>query len=71
MIRGMADLTEAPGTAAADETTAEAPAWGRLLDTAGIIAGLLLIAIVIDIWSDGKLISRRLRGGGEDDIPAD
>lgn len=65
----MADTAEGPSPAAADETTAEAPAWGRLLDTAGIIAGILLLVIVADIWTDGRLISRRLRGG-DDDIPA-
>ena len=46
--------------------------WGRVLDGAGIVAGVVLAVIVIDIWSDGRLISRRLRGGqaeaeGEDD----
>jgi hypothetical protein len=49
--------------------SSEPPDWGRLLDAAGIIAGILLIVIVADIWTDGRLISRRLRGG-DDDIPA-
>lgn len=35
--------------------------WGRVLDTAGVLAGIVLVAIVIDIFSDGRLISRRLR----------
>jgi hypothetical protein len=33
--------------------------WGPL-DTAGAIAALVLLLIGIDIWTDGKLISRRL-----------
>lgn len=40
--------------------TEEAPKWGAL-DTVGLIAGVILVAIVIDIASDGRLISRRLR----------
>lgn len=35
--------------------------WGRVLDTAGVLAGVVLVVIVIDIFSDGRLISRRLR----------
>jgi hypothetical protein len=33
---------------------------GRLLDAAGIAAGVLIVLICADIWTDGKLISRRL-----------
>jgi hypothetical protein len=47
----------------------EAPGWGRALDVAGIIAGILLIVICADIWSDGRLISRRLHKGGEPGEP--
>jgi hypothetical protein len=64
-------------TAAPDAETTE-PAggqgWGRLLDLAGIAAGILLIVIVADIVSDGRLISRRLRkpqDGEASDRPAD
>lgn len=44
------------------EETAEpgAGGWGRALDAAGIAAGVLLVVIVADIWTDGRLISRRL-----------
>lgn len=45
-----------PGT----ETPAPERDWGRILDAAGIIAGIALIVIVIDIWTDGRVISRRL-----------
>jgi hypothetical protein len=34
--------------------------WGRVMDAAGIVAGILLIAIVIDVWTEGRFISRRL-----------
>jgi hypothetical protein len=34
--------------------------WGIVLDTAGIIAGIALVVIVIDVWTDGRLVSRRL-----------
>jgi hypothetical protein len=57
----MADLTGDPGPVADTESpAAEARDWGRALDIAGIIAGVFLIAIIADIWSDGKLISRHL-----------
>jgi hypothetical protein len=50
----------------------EARDWGRLLDAAGIIAGCLLVAIVADILSDGRLISRRLaRRPPSEDNPGD
>jgi hypothetical protein len=35
--------------------------WGRALDAAGVLAGVILVVIVVDIFSDGRLISRRLR----------
>lgn len=35
--------------------------WGAM-DTAGLIAGVILIFIVADILTDGRVISRRLRG---------
>lgn len=44
--------------------------WGRVLDAAGILAGVFLILIVADIWSDGRLISRRLLRGREQQEPA-
>jgi hypothetical protein len=48
-------------------TTAEpaAPGFGWM-DYAGIIAAGLLAVILVDIWTGGALISRRLaRGGGQ------
>ena len=57
----MADLTESgPGPVADTEPQGEARDWGRALDIAGIIAGIFLAAIIADIWTDGRLISRRL-----------
>lgn len=72
----MADLSEGPGPAADDPGTAagESPGWGRALDVAGVTAGVILVLIVADILTDGKLISRRLHrpGGGEaGDRPAE
>jgi len=68
-------MAPTPDTAAPDtEPEDGAPGWGRLLDTAGIIAAILLAAIVIDIATDGKLISRRLHKppeGQVDERPAD
>lgn len=32
------------------------------MDTAGLIAGVILVVIVADILTDGRVISRRLRG---------
>ena len=46
-------------------------AW---LDWAGGIAALVLVAILVDIWTDGRFISRpllRWRDGGGADVPAD
>lgn len=61
----MADSLEGPGPDAppADDGQRD---WGRVLDGLGIVAGVILVVIVADIVSDGRLISRRLhRGGGE------
>ena len=61
-------------TPEADTTEPAERDWGRLLDTAGIIAAILLAVIVIDIATDGKLISRRLHKppeGQVDERPAD
>jgi len=73
---GMTESQAGPGPADDDRADPPAPAsgdgdgpdWGRLIDAAGIIAAVLLVAIVADIWTDGKLITRRLNrapGGGE------
>jgi hypothetical protein len=51
----MAATKEQP--AAAEEEPRDG--WGPL-DTAGLTAALILLLIGIDIWTDGKLISRRL-----------
>lgn len=34
--------------------------WGRVIDGAGICAAVILLVIVADIFSDGRLVSRRL-----------
>jgi len=58
---------EAPAPPLEDDS--ERSGWGRVMDAAGILAGLLLLVIVADIWSDGRLVSRRLmrnrEAGGE------
>lgn len=43
---------------AAEETT---PGW-NWVDTCGIIAGVVLVVILADVFTDGRLISRRLKG---------
>jgi hypothetical protein len=65
----MTDLTAGPGPDADTKSPAgEARDWGRLLDAAGIIAGVLLLVIVADIATDGKLISRHLHKPKGDDV---
>lgn len=58
--------TQAPPATEADSGEPGGPDWGRLLDAAGIAAGVLLLVIVADIWTDGRLISRRLQRGPQD-----
>jgi len=70
-----------------DDTTTIDPApgdaasggWGWL-DTAGLIAGALLLVMLADIITDGRLISRRIAGrrqqqpeteGVPGDVPAE
>jgi hypothetical protein len=71
----MAESQEGPGPGttviAGDMDSGEAPDWGRLLDAAGFIAGVLLIAICADILTSGRLISRRLQGRNPGDPAAD
>lgn len=43
------------------EVTEEAPKGWDALDTAGLIAAAILVVILADILSDGRLVSRRLR----------
>lgn len=58
----MAERDE-PDSGASNETSDSAGvSWGRVLDTAGIVAGVLLVAMIADILTDGRLISRRLTG---------
>lgn len=63
----MADSAESPGPGADTSPEGEARDWGRLLDAAGIIAGILLAVIVVDIATEGRLISRRLHRKDDDD----
>lgn len=70
MMAGMTDQQASAAPAAADDSSEpdnEGGGWGRALDAAGIVAGLVLAAIIIDIFSDGRLISRRLRRGPDPD----
>jgi hypothetical protein len=65
MIMAMADTLAAPAeTLAADpDPVSDEPGgvnWGRVLDAAGIAAGILLVLIVADVWTEGRFISRRL-----------
>lgn len=53
------DANEQPVTTA---DPAPGPGW---LDWAGIIAAGLLAVILVDIWTGGALISRRLTRSGE------
>jgi hypothetical protein len=60
--------TATTGEGAAPEAeTGEPRGWdaGRVLDWAGGVAAVVLLVIVIDIWSDGRLISARLRRQAE------
>ena len=57
-MAGMSSI-ETPAQAAAP--AAEPPAW-EVMDTLGLLAAVFLVFIVADILSDGRLISRRLRG---------
>lgn len=50
-----------PDATATAEPAAEPGGW-EIMDTLGLIAAIFLVAIVADILSDGRLISRRLRG---------
>ena len=54
-------MTSTETTPAKPAADAEPSGWD-VMDTVGLIAGALLVVIVIDIVSDGRLISRRLRG---------
>lgn len=63
MIGPMSETTVQAPPEQGEQQPPDTPAgvnWGRLLDAAGIIAGLLLLVIVADIWTDGRLVSRRL-----------
>lgn len=53
--------TQAPAKPAKAEPDPEPSGWDAM-DTLGLIAAAVLIVIVADIVSDGRLISRRLRG---------
>lgn len=64
----MADSQDGPGPGADDPSaTGDSPDWGRILDAAGFIAGVLLLVIIGDIWTDGRLISRHLHPRGKDE----
>lgn len=64
----MAD-TAAPPQAPAVQTAAPAAEseqepggldWGKIIDAAGLVAAGILVVIVADILTDGRVISRRL-----------
>jgi hypothetical protein len=56
-------MTSTETTAAtAAATEPDEPAGWNWVDTCGLIAGAILVVICLDIFTDGRLISRRLRG---------
>jgi hypothetical protein len=69
----MADTTTAPPDAAPAEDAPAPRDWGRALDVAGVLAGVVLAVIVADILTDGRLVSRRLHKpkGDAGERPAD
>jgi hypothetical protein len=52
--------SESPASPAGDGDNDDGFRWGRVLDAAGAVAGVLLIVICADILTDGRLISRRI-----------
>lgn len=64
-------VAAAEETETGDSDGGEGRNWGRVLDGAGAVAGVVLAIIVVDVWTDGRLISRRLtrRGDGADPEP--
>lgn len=57
----MTSTETAPAKPAKAEPDEQPSGWDAM-DTLGLIAAAVLIVIVADIVSDGRLISRRLRG---------
>jgi hypothetical protein len=65
----MADGTEAASQDQAPDAGSRGLGW---LDWAGIVAAGLLAVILLDIWTDGRVVSARLtrwRARGGDDVP--
>lgn len=69
----MADTAVTPAADTAEPEQSEPRDWGRVLDVAGGIAAVVLVIIVADIVSDGRVISRRLqqRRAPREDDPVD
>jgi hypothetical protein len=61
---GMSDNMESRGVPAEGPRgePGEGAPWGRALDVAGAVAAVVIVAILVDIWTDGRLISRHLPG---------
>jgi len=59
----------APPAASGETEAPPAFDWGRVIDGAGICAAVILVVIVADIFSDGRLISRRLMRSREQPPP--
>lgn len=69
MLGFMTTPAQTPAAPAADDDD-QGDGWGRALDVAGIVAAGALVIILLDIWTDGKFISRWLgRGGSPADTP--
>lgn len=68
-----AATSAASATAPAEGEQEEGGAWGRVMDGVGIAAGAVLAVILIDIFTDGRFISRRLgwRRDDGDQAPAE
>lgn len=73
----MADVDTSPAEAppAEDADPRPAPGWGRLLDAGGAAAAVILVVILLDVWTDGKVISRWLlrtrQGEDGDEVPGE
>jgi hypothetical protein len=54
----------APPEAPPGDGQDQATPWGRILDVAGLVAAGVLVVILVDIITDGRFLSARLRRRG-------
>ena len=72
--RAMADQPAAPAETGTQPDGDSGPGrWGQVMDWAGAVALVLLVVMAVDVVTDGRFISRRLRRrrGGEGDDSGD